>query len=187
MFVEDDLADVKKALRSRLRGWRRRFAATEDGRRASQRICAQVTALPEWQAARTVALYRALRGEVDVTPLSDLGKRVCWPVVVQRGRPLVWREGVDWRPGPFGILEPGPDSPEVRPQDIDLIIVPGVAFDARGRRLGQGGGFYDRSLRQCPGLRVGVGFAGQQVEAVPAGPFDERMHLVVTEAGVRRV
>lgn len=182
----DALAQSKQRLRSRLRKWRRAHAPTGAGRQASAAICAHVAALPEWQGARTVALYKALRGEVDVGALATEGVRVCWPVVVARGQPLEWRLGGDWQPGPFGILEPGPAAAVVQAQEIDLVVVPGVAFDECGRRLGQGGGFYDRSLAAMSAMRVAVGFAGQVVARVPTASTDELMHLLVTEHGARR-
>jgi len=183
---QDALAQAKQQLRRRLRRWRREYAPTDTGRRSSAAVCAHIAALPEWQNARTVALYKALRGEVDVAALASSAVRVCWPVVVARGQPLEWRLGGDWQPGPFGILEPGPEAAVVDPQDIDLVVVPGVAFDQGGRRLGHGGGFYDRSLRAMSALRVAVGFAGQVVQRVPTAPTDELMDLLVTEHGAVR-
>jgi 5-formyltetrahydrofolate cyclo-ligase len=186
MSAADDLARIKTALRIRMRRWRRSFVQTTAGPHASERICSEVMALPEWSTARLVALYSSLPGEVDVGGLAERGVKVCWPVVIGPGQPLEWRQGGDWRPGPFGILEPGAGAPAVRPSDIDLVVVPGLAFDRFGARLGQGGGFYDRSLVQIPGLRVGVAFDGQLVSRVPCGPQDVGMDVVVTEQGAKK-
>ena len=185
MSATDELTRIKTELRSRMRAWRRPFAQTPAGRRASEKICAEVMTLPQWRTARMVALYRCLPGEVDVGSLAEQGVSVCWPVVVGPGKPLAWRESGDWQRGPFGILEPGLGASDVRPMDIDLVVVPGLAFDQIGCRLGQGGGFYDRSLVQIPGLRVGVAFAGQLVPRVPHGPLDACMDVVVTERGTK--
>ena len=185
MSAAEELARSKQALRIRMRRWRRSFVQTPTGRRASARICSAVMALPEWTTARVVALYSCLPGEVDVGVLAERGVTVCWPVVIGPGQPLEWREGVDWRAGPFGTLEPSSGAPAVRASDIELVVVPGLAFDRYGGRLGQGGGFYDRSLVQIPGLRVGVAFAGQLVPRIPCGPQDVGMDVVVTELGAK--
>ena len=108
------------------------------------------------------------------------------PVIVERDRPMTFRE---WNPGdtlmegPFGTSEPGSEAPEAIP---DILIVPLLAFDHRGYRLGYGGGYYDRTLRLlrrrdrgC--LAVGFAYSGQQVPAVPADDTDERLDWIVHE------
>ena len=93
----------------------------------------------------------------------------------------------DLTPGPWGIREPDPRRcPPVRPGDVDLVLVPGVAFDAGGGRLGYGGGYYDRLLGTCAEATtlVAAAFEVQMVERVPMGPGDRRVDLVVTERGV---
>lgn len=179
------LLAAKRTLRSRLRSWRRTWPA---GARAaaSQQICATVSQLDAWTAARVVLVYSALPEEVDLSALvAQAGDRtLAWPVVVGRGRALALREAVDLRPGPFGILEPGPAAPPVAAADVDLVVVPGVAFDSAGRRLGQGGGYYDRTLAGLRAARVGVCFHGQVVDTVPSDAHDLGMDWVVTERGV---
>ena len=83
--------------------------------------------------------------------------------------------------GPFGIMQPPPDNEMVSP---DVILMPLLAFDAAGNRLGQGGGHYDRALAALPGaIRIGVAWSVQQIDAVPADSWDIPMHAVVTEKG----
>jgi 5-formyltetrahydrofolate cyclo-ligase len=175
-----ELHTEKRQLRRRLRGWRRSLAP-EQAAAWSRALCARLEALPAWQQAHTVALFRALPGEVDLSPLSLAGRRPCWPVVVGRRRPLELRASGPTRPGPFGIAEPTEDCPRVPLAEVDLVVVPGLAFDTRGGRLGMGGGFYDRTLSLMSAVRVAVCFSPQRVAAVPCGLHDERMDWLVSE------
>jgi len=98
-------------------------------------------------------------------------------------------------PGAFGIPEPAPSSPLLEPEAVDLVLVPGVAFDRRGYRLGYGGGYYDRLLadmrspavtarRSSPAVAAGLAYDFQIVDELPVGPHDQRVDLVLTERGV---
>ena len=143
-----------------------------------------------------VSGFWPVKEEIDVRPLlSGLHERghVCGlPVIVAKGAPLVFRR---WDPdgalieGRWGIPVPPPESEEVVPE---LILVPLLAFDGRGNRLGYGAGFYDRTLsllRGRPGLgtlAVGVAYSAQQVESIPCDETDEKLDWIVTEAGAVR-
>lgn len=203
------MREEKAALRRALRE-RRGALAADERRRRDAAIQAHLLAMPEFARARTVLLYVAVRGEAETRDviaraLGD-GKRVVLPRVVRwqgavppgpapvygsggRGLALHLYSGpADLVPGPMGLLEPRPDAPWVTPGEVDLAVVPGVAFDRTGARLGQGGGFYDRFL-PClpPGVpRVGYAYAFQVVDAVPAGPGDQRVDAVVTDEGIIR-
>lgn len=143
--------------------------------------------LPRWCAARTVAGYQAIRGEIPVTSaLYDArmrGATLVFPRV--DGKRLVFHawDGSPMVPGPFGIAEPAAHLPEVAPAEIDVLLVPGVAFDATGNRLGHGGGYYDRVLAGPRGLAIGVAWSGQVVEDVPHEPWDQRVEGLLTERG----
>jgi 5-formyltetrahydrofolate cyclo-ligase len=144
-----------------------------------------------------VSAFWPMPGELDLRPLLDaLHARGCvcaLPVVAGRQAPLLFRS---WEPGVvlvtsrFGIAEPGPDRPEVRPQHT---LVPLLAFDDEGYRLGYGGGFYDRTLAALrsdgagPLVAIGVGLEAQRRPTLPREPFDERLDWLVTEEGVTRV
>jgi 5-formyltetrahydrofolate cyclo-ligase len=108
------------------------------------------------------------------------------PVVVDRQKPLLARVARNLAPGPYGIPEPGPEVPEVPLGSIDLVVVPGLAFDRRGARLGQGGGYYDRTLCQTGALRVAVAYSEQVVERLHTEAHDLPMNILVTEAEVFR-
>lgn len=87
--------------------------------------------------------------------------------------------------GRFGIPEPGSDSLSIEPDKLDLVIVPGVAFDSGGRRIGYGKGYYDRYLPKVPTQkRIALAFGVQMVERIPAGERDQGVGLVVTEFGI---
>jgi 5-formyltetrahydrofolate cyclo-ligase len=127
--------------------------------------------------------------EIDVRPilyhLDAAGHPIALPVVVRRGLPLLFRA---WRPGQalvagsFGVPRPDKDQPERTPR---VLIVPLLAFDRAGYRLGYGGGFYDRTLAglraQGEALAIGVGFAAQEAPRVPRDGMDARLDWVVTE------
>ena len=139
-------------------------------------------------AGALVAGYWPMGDEVDVRPLlSALGERghaLALPVTPSRGHPLRfrrWRPGEALRPGPLGTSFPA-GGEEVQP---DWLLVPLLAFDRAGRRLGYGGGYYDRTLAALPGaVAVGCAHAVQEMEEVPAGPDDARLARVATENGV---
>jgi 5-formyltetrahydrofolate cyclo-ligase len=165
-------------------------AALPPARRALEEelVQAAVQADPAWQAARTVLLYKALGHELSVVGLTLAawrgGKRVLFPRV--EGQRLVLRPVASWaelRPGPLGVAEP-PAGPGVPPAEVDLAIVPGVAFGPDGARLGRGGGHYDRLL---PGLRLswGVAFDCQVVAGLPTLPHDRPVHRVWCASAVQ--
>ena len=160
-------------------------AAPEAGAAVSERLCAALR-VPD---TAVVSGYWPMRGELDPRPallaLAAAGHPLCLPVVAGKGRPLLfraWAPGADLVPGAFGAQVPAPESPVLQPS---LLLVPLLAFDRRGYRLGYGGGFYDRTLaalrRAGAVTAVGLAFAGQEVEAVPAEATDERLDWIVTE------
>jgi 5-formyltetrahydrofolate cyclo-ligase len=130
-----------------------------------------------------------IRDEIDIRPLLPAlhaqGHPLALPVTGRRGEPLVfraWQPGAPLLPGRFGTSHPA--GAVVTP---DVLLIPLLAFDAEGHRLGYGGGFYDRTLALLPGsLRIGCAFASQELDSVPQGPYDQTLHAVVTEAGLRR-
>ena len=140
--------------------------------------------------ATIVAGYRTIRGEVDINTIFqhvDFNyKKSCLPVVEAADKPLIfreWRSGEKLEKGPFGVEVPGIHAAVVIP---DYVLVPLVAFDRAGHRLGYGAGYYDRTIRH---LRVsqknlqiiGVGYSMQEVETIPTDTYDERLDMIVTE------
>jgi 5-formyltetrahydrofolate cyclo-ligase len=177
---------------------RRHFTKVRD-EAASDVTIASISAARHFQAMidipahAVVAGYWPMRNEFDPRPLlAKLGKAghpLALPVVVGKDQPLVFR---DWTPGDvlveggFGTQVPHASAREVIP---DVALVPMLAFDADGYRLGYGGGFYDRTLAQAPmrwqTLTVGLAFAAQETEALPREAHDRKLQWIVTEQGTR--
>ncbi len=183
------------AIKDRIRqeAFRRRDALDKAFRRdAARAIATRALALPELEGIQPVGGYWPIRSEVDPRPLMRrLLKRGQDVALSQILHPrLSWRL---WRPGDplikggFGVREPGPDAPECFPV---ALLVPLAAFDRRGGRVGYGKGHFDRSIAALsemhPVLTIGLAYAAQEIEAVPAEDHDRVLDLVVTEAEVIR-
>ncbi|MDP4021245.1 5-formyltetrahydrofolate cyclo-ligase [Methylobacterium sp. NEAU 140] len=161
----------------------------EARRAASAAITRILIDLPELKAARLVSAYWPIRSEVDpraaVEAMLARGQRAALPQVTPDGLVFrAWQAGDALVAGRFGLSEPDPGLPEVEP---DAMIVPLAAFDRLGQRIGYGAGYYDGAIarlsRDRPVVTVGVGFAAQEVERVPAEAHDRALRHVVTEAG----
>lgn len=180
--------DLKAAMRSELRA-RRAAAKAADPDAAVH--AAQAFATAGLGPFATAAIYHPQGTEMDPYPLAAVlerqGARIALPVAEKRDSPLVFRligETGALRPDAVGIPSPGGDALETRP---DLIICPLLGFDRSGGRLGQGGGFYDRTLEALratgPITVIGLAYAAQELSACPRGPFDQPLDGVVTERG----
>lgn len=142
-------------------------------------------------AGAVVAGFWPMGHEIDIRPLmralEGRGHRLCLPRTPRRGLPLDFRAfafGDALVKGPVGTQQPAEDAPVLVP---DWLIVPLLAFDHAGRRLGYGGGYYDRTLARLPGAgTLGVAFACQEMSVVPSGLHDAPLDAVATEAGVMR-
>jgi 5-formyltetrahydrofolate cyclo-ligase len=141
-----------------------------------------------WTKARTVFFYAPLPGELDVWPLVEdsltAGKVVCLPrFEAATGRYVaceVRHATRDVVTGRFGIREPADGCVLVPLNRLDLILVPGVAFDTRGHRLGRGKGYYDRLLSEAGGIHCGIAFDEQIFTEIPIEPHDVRLNCIVT-------
>lgn len=187
------LREAKRATRRRVLALRDSLAPEVRAARSAA-IAARIAALPSFVAAARVLLTFAYRSEWDTRPLIEAalatGKTVALPRVVDATRMLelhiVRDVGRSIAPSARGIPEPLPELPRVAPQDIGWVLVPGLAFDVQRRRLGYGGGFYDRLLRLlAPGTpRVSGAFDLQIVEQVPVTAHDLSVDTIVTETRV---
>lgn len=189
-FVDlDDLRAAKAALRRPMRDRRAAVAAAVPD--AGTRVASLVAASFAPAGGSVVAGYWPMRSELDPRPtlsaLSARGCRIALPTVIGEAQPLVfraWDSDEKLEDGPYGTMQPGGDADVVEPQ---LLLVPMLAFDRAGRRLGYGGGFYDRTLAALRGRfavqAIGIAYADQEIPAVPAGPEDARLDGVVTERG----
>ena len=179
---------AKRGLRRQAGARRRALAADADA--VAARVCEHLLAERAILDARRVAIYAALPDEVSTRPLFEALVRAGTPCLLPRvalGRRLVFSLVERWEglhPGGYGVLEPPEAAPVFEPGDGDVVIVPGVAFDRAGRRLGRGAGCYDRTFppsdRPQP-LLVGVACESQIVESVPIDSHDRAMDAIVTE------
>ena len=145
----------------------------------------RVLTLADFQQAESVALYYPFRSEVETLEILAMaisqGKKVFFPKV--SGQALHYikvTQPFSFQPGPWGLSEP-PENEEAPLSHLDLIIIPGVAFDHQGYRIGFGKGYYDRSLKEFHGCRVGLAYDFQIVPQVPTEPGDLYCHYVVSE------
>jgi 5-formyltetrahydrofolate cyclo-ligase len=184
-------ADEKRALRARMLAERARLPLHERAV-ASKAIAERLGSLPAWRSASTVALYASMGAEVETADLARRavleGKRVVWPRLATREPAMEFAEcaAADLAAGATRALEPPATAPVVPGREVDLVAVPGIAFDTRGGRLGRGRGHYDATLARLPrsAFRVGLAFESQIVPAVPTEPHDERLDALVTETRV---
>jgi 5-formyltetrahydrofolate cyclo-ligase len=162
---------------------------------ASAQIRTRLKEQSIWQSAASILFFASLPDEVDVWPLLEEtlagGKIAALPrydsanndYIACRVQSLQTEIG----PGQFGIREPKAGCPEIPLERLGLILVPGVAFDLRGGRLGRGRGFYDRLLPEIRGIKYGVAFDEQIVKEVPAGTLDVRMDFILTPTRLVKV
>ncbi|MFA7232740.1 MAG: 5-formyltetrahydrofolate cyclo-ligase [Terrimicrobiaceae bacterium] len=177
------MTDDKAALRAKMRA----LAGTRaDIPILSAKLRGQLHSWPLWQSSVAVAAFAPLGGEPDALDPWPEDKRIALPRVSGDGLVFHWvAHRNDLRPGSFGVPEPPSEAPPAE-NEFGLILVPGLAFDPRGGRLGRGKGFYDRFLAGAGGVRAGVCFDDQVVEDVPREAHDLRMDFVVTPSSIYR-
>jgi 5-formyltetrahydrofolate cyclo-ligase len=183
--ASDDVLQAAKAAARKIARARRAGLANAE---APARLAAALLAGHAPPKGAIIAGYWPMGEEMDpralMLALAAGGHVLALPVTPPRGQPLAfraWVPGAALRAGPMGTSEPFAGD-ELRP---DMLLVPLLAFDRAGRRLGYGGGYYDRTLAALPGAKaIGIAYAGQEMPEVPAGPQDFRLPLIATEAGV---
>lgn len=179
-----------------MRAWRAGLSATEQAA-AGQGLAAHGLDFLKIKSPSDTAVsaFAPMADELRIWPLlrrlAEDGFRLCLPVMQGKGRPLVcraWTQGDAMDSGVWGIAEPKADKPVVEP---DVLLMPLLAFDNQGWRLGYGGGFYDRTLRRLRDMKrivtVGLAFDAQEIEAVPHLDYDERLDWVLTPSGPRKL
>jgi 5-formyltetrahydrofolate cyclo-ligase len=186
--------DPKAALREEARA-RRREAFVRFGARIGPVLAANFLARFSLAPGERIGGYWPIGEEADIRPLmtalAERGHRVALPAVVRPGLPLrflAWRPGDALRPGFRGIPEPEPGAGEIVPE---VVLVPLLAFDRTGARLGYGGGYFDRTLaalRAGGGITaIGIAYSAQEVDSLPGRDHDQRLDWIVTELGTRRL
>ena len=181
----------KRALRARIKTWRASLPAEAMARAGSALADHGLGFLPPLAPGTVVSGFAPLADELRIWPmlrrLAGNGTSLALPLVQGKGQPLLFRA---WAPGDamdkgvWDIPEPKADKPVLEP---DIVLVPLLAFDRKGSRLGYGGGFYDRTLSglraRKPVVAVGLGYDEQQVDAVPHLPYDQRLDWVLVPSG----
>jgi 5-formyltetrahydrofolate cyclo-ligase len=189
------LSQHKRELRAKARARRETLAQLQPPAPAGARAGRFVLDAFDFQPGTVVSAYWAMGDELDanslIRGLHARGNVIGLPVVMGKGLPLVFRQWTPetrFIPGGFGTQIPGPEAPEVVPERL---IVPLLAFDADGYRLGYGGGFYDRTLEKLRAAgrvtAIGFAYAGQEVDSVPREPCDQRLDWMATESFLRRI
>lgn len=186
-----DRHQAKTRGRIEARERRRRLAAADARGVAAERLAEAAYSAVVKNGAARIAGYWPLADEIDPRPLLIRlvreGFAVGLPIVIGEKKPLAfhrWQPGDALRPGPFRVMQPEDRAPQLRPE---MVLVPMLAFDREGYRLGYGGGYYDRTLAAlAPMATLGLAFAGQEVEAVPREAHDMPLDGIATESGVLR-
>ncbi len=188
--MPDNLPSAKKALRESVIA-RRDALDVPQRREHSARILERLLLLPEYREASVVAAYASFGSEFDTSGflgnVLSAGKQLLLPRINKAERRLELRQVNDLQSelvaGVWGIREPDGHCPLRPGADVDFILVPGVAFTAKGERLGYGGGYYDRLLTgvRPQTCRAAGAFSLQIVDDLPTGEHDQRVHLIVTE------
>lgn len=184
----------KKELRKRVQELRDRLNADEI-KTLSAQVAENLWSIPEFTSTGTLLFFLSFRSEVDTRPMIlralEEKRNVCIPCTSVENREMVasriFNLDGDLRLGNYNIMEPKPEYLRpVPPEEIDVILMPGVAFDFTGGRLGYGGGYYDRFLDKCSPecLLIALAFELQIVEHVPCADHDEHIHKIVTEKRV---
>lgn len=180
---------AKRALREKLR-LAKRGMTEADRREQSDQICLSVLASSIWTEAESILLYSPLGSEVGVNSLIENGLREKKFISLPRYEPsdqsyvpCAIRGDGDVVEGAFGVREPSLECVKIDPSQLDLVIVPGVGFDALGTRLGRGGGHYDRLLRGLTATICGVCFRQQVLPRIPEEAHDIKMDRIATPDG----
>lgn len=174
-----DKAEIRKAMKAA-----KAKLAPEQKAEAAVRCFARLEELPEFKNAQSILLYASLPDELSTSAFIQRWhshKRICLPRVNGNNLEILPYNPEELAKGAFGINEPQGNA-EVNPSEIDLIVVPGVAFDSQGNRLGRGRGFYDRLLCQTKAAKIGVAYDLQVVDRLPSEPHDVLMDRIVTES-----
>lgn len=185
--MQNTIREAKQSLRNQVSARLKRMGLGERAA-ASARARALLAAQAPWKTAQWVLFFAPLPEELDVWPLLteafSAGKRVALPRFVAENRTYeacqIQDPESDLQVGHFGIREPASRCARLASVRLDLILVPGVAFDLQGCRVGRGKGYYDRLLRTLCGITCGVAFDEQVVEEIPVEAHDVRLNCVLT-------
>lgn len=160
--------------------------------RASAAICKGLEELESYRRAKTVFCFVGTPSEIDTQPFLRKalasGKALCVPLCIEMGVMKLKRIDSleELSPGSYGILEPRADAPTVAPESVDFSVIPCLSVSRGGKRLGKGGGFYDRFLERFRGEAVTISMERLMRDDIPMEPHDRETPLVLTEEGLYR-
>ena len=179
-----DIISQKAALRAEIKN-RIASMTREEMSRQSIAVCMRLAQTCEFIKADTVLVYSAMKGECDPRLLADIahgmGKRVAYPRCEGDELGLYIGDEGHFIVGAFGILEPDDSCQRISVADVDFAVIPGMAFDKKGGRLGRGKGYYDRLLKGAKAVKAGICFNEQTVDRVPMDMHDGRMDMIAAE------
>lgn len=180
---------LRREMRIRLNG-----IASDSRAVAGKRVLELLGQCPEWRVTRAVGLYWPWGTELDISPLwtslLQEGRTVAAPAYASERGEYCWRQvrqpEAEMAIRAFGVREPSPGCPELPADALEWVVVPGLAFDPEGGRLGRGKGHYDRLLAPMQrAIRCGIGFEEQVISKLPLEPHDIRLHYVITPVRLR--
>ena len=185
--MQTDLREAKVTLRKQIRGALHQISLAARATQSAQ-LRDRLKEQAIWKNAGSILFFAPLPEELDLWPLLEeelaVGKTIALPGFNPAGQSYIARQvrnlQHDIALGKFGIREPAAGCLETPMDRLDLILVPGVAFDRSGRRLGRGQGFYDRLLMNTGGVKCGIAFDEQLVDDVPAEPHDAKVDFILT-------
>ncbi|MGB9760944.1 MAG: 5-formyltetrahydrofolate cyclo-ligase [Caldimicrobium sp.] len=179
----------KKELRKKFKDLRESLSEKE-WFEYSKSICQKLIDSSFFKNSQRIAFYYPVNKEVNLTIAIEealkQGKEIFLPKTHLKEKRLSFHKVTDLArlsPGVFGIFEPPSIDSPIEACELDLILVPGLAFDLKKYRLGYGGGFYDRFLKETKALKIGIAFSFQIIEKLPQDPWDEKMDYILTEEG----
>ena len=192
MFIKSSFSGSisKKQIRKIIYKLRKEISE-EKLKKWSSIICQRIVETEFYQKSKVIICYFPKKGEVDIRGLIGYsflqGKKVFLPRVSLSKKNLDFYQIFcldNVVPGPFKLLEPPLENPKLKDEKVDVVFVPGVAFDIFRNRIGYGGGFYDRTLKRIKALKVGIAFSFQIFERLPISAHDEKLDLIITEKGI---
>lgn len=178
--------EAKQALRKEVASLKNLYSRSAQSD-LSLEILSRLEQTTLFQTASCIALYHAIPGEVQTAAFIEKWgemKKILLPVIEGNDlRMVLYKGNESLRPGVFGILEPQIEESNTNlyEKEIELIVVPGVAFDRQLNRMGRGKGYYDRLLSTLTAPKVGICFGFQLMDTIPVEPFDRKMDAVITE------
>lgn len=186
--MNDLIAKQKIQLRKECRAIRKGLGE-EKRAQASLAICERLASWTMFTQSETVLTYMPIKSEVDLTPLLERFPQKRWvlPRILPEENHCMEFHRYDAArlvQHPFGMMEPAPDAPILAAEAIELTLVPGLAYDRRGYRLGYGGGYYDRFLTRFRGVSAGIVFYDLWLDSIPHGGYDVPVQWIVTEQDV---